>query len=151
VTPLSRREVPPGLAGIASRPGKGLPGFPDGQGLAEMPREERDLAGLVQFPEAEPEDVRAFRASHRINDSVRDALVQVTAPADAKAQDNQCVQYGALARADLPGQRRSHQRAAQRRRVVRPENPNGVSAQGPVKEKLGAQLPRAPSCPGLVS
>jgi hypothetical protein len=57
---------PPGLAGIPSRPGKGLSGFPDGQGLAEMPRgEPRDLAGglagLVQFPEAELEDVRAFR------------------------------------------------------------------------------------------
>ena len=53
------------LTGIPS-PGKGLSGFPGGRGLAEMPREEpRDLVeglvGLVQFPEVELEDVRAFR------------------------------------------------------------------------------------------
>jgi len=40
---------PPGLAGIPSRPAKGLSGFPDGQGPAEMPPEEpRDpIEGLA--------------------------------------------------------------------------------------------------------
>ena len=40
MTPLSRREVPVEAGGHPQPPRKGPLRFPDGQGLAEMPREE---------------------------------------------------------------------------------------------------------------